>query len=259
VKYLGFEPQAEYAGGRRVRRARFEPRSSFPISAACLIANGVRECLAGLLGTGVALRLLEPVLPPPAAWAAIGAGAHVYGVRGAPADAAFVLRPADALALAAAAFGEEPEGSRPISPLEGEVVQRALRALAPTLAPVCGTVFSPSERILDISTYTTYFELLVEQPVRLRIGVAVSREPAPKPGPTIRPEDLLDVTVEARVRFACGRLTAAAVLDLGPGVLVPMTTRVGERALLVADGAVLARGECGMLGERHAMIVETAA
>jgi flagellar motor switch/type III secretory pathway protein FliN len=72
----------------------------------------------------------------------------------------------------------------------------------------------------------------------------------------LRIEDLLDVDVEVAVQFARGNLAAAAFLDLRPGINVPMKTRVGEPALLTVAGSVLARGECGALGERNAMIVK---
>jgi hypothetical protein len=89
---LGFARRGEYVGGRYVRRAVLEPRSLLPVSAACLVANGVRERLAEILATDVSLRLLEPRLPDPDAWHAIARDATCYRVRGPLADAAVVLR-----------------------------------------------------------------------------------------------------------------------------------------------------------------------
>ncbi|HLI96859.1 MAG TPA: FliM/FliN family flagellar motor switch protein, partial [Candidatus Baltobacteraceae bacterium] len=172
-------------------------------------------------------------------------------------DAAFVMRPQDALALASSAFGEEADTMRDLSAVEQEVLVRALRGVAGALAPVCGREPSPLERILDIRGYVTYFELLVERPVQARIGVALSRDPAARVSGTLRVEDLLDVELELSVEFARGTLPAAAVLDLRPGANVPMTTRIGEPGRLRLGGAVLARGECGALGERGAFIVST--
>ena len=256
MNLLGFEREAQAIGGRRVRRARFERRSSLPVSAACVVANGVRETLGAVLASAVSVRLLEPVIPSPQAWAAICEGAQIFGVRGPVADAAFVLRPRDALALATAAFGEIPGDARALSPLENEVVSRALHAVAGSLAPVCGRELSAPERIVDIRGYVTYFEMLVERPVALRVGVALSRDPMPRSTGTLRIDELLDVQIELAVEFAHGSLSAAAFLDLGPGSNVPMQTRVGEPALLKLAGAVLARGECGALGERNAMLLK---
>lgn len=254
---LAFERESETVGGKRVRRAIFERRSSMPVSAACVLANGVRETLGALLGTPVSLRLLEPVIPDPQAWNAICAGAQLFGVRGPVCDAAFVLRPQDAVALATSAFGEEADAPRRLSAVEQEVLHRALRGIAGSLAPVCGRELSPLERILDIHGYVTYFELLVERPVCARIGVALSRDPGASGAATLRIEDLLDVEIELSVEFARGTLPAAAFLDLRSGTNVPMKTRIGEPGRLLLAGAALARGECGALGERSAMIITT--
>ena len=239
----------------RVRAVRFQRRSSLPVSAACVVANGVRETLSALLAAPVSLRLLAPVVPDARGWSAIRAGALIFGVRGPVCDAAFVLRPDDALALASSAFGEEPGGSRNLSAVEQEVLVRALRGIAGSLAPVCGREPSPLERILDIDSYMTYFELLVERPAAARIGVALSRDPVSRASGSLRLEDLGSVEIEVCAEFASGTLSAAAFLDLRPGTIVPMKTRVGEPGLLKTGGAVLARGECGALGERSAMIV----
>lgn len=238
-----------------MRPIKFQRRSSLPVSAACLIANGVRETLSTLLAAPVSLRLLEPVVPDSAAWNAICDGAQCFGVRGPRCDAAFVLRARDALALASSAFGEEAHGPRTLSAVEQEVLVRALRGIAGCLAPACGREMTPLERILDIRGYVTYFELIVERPAAVRIGVALSRDPVSRGGATLRLEDLGAVEVDLSVQFARGTLPAAEFLDLRPGCIVPMTTRVGEPGLLKMGGAVLARGECGALGDRNALIV----
>jgi flagellar motor switch/type III secretory pathway protein FliN len=252
---LAFEPQSETVNGKRVRRVRFERRSSLPVSAACLVANSMRETLGALLGAPVSLRLLEPVIPDPQAWNAIAHGAQLFGVRGPVCGAALVLRPRDALALASIAFGEPADAARQLSALEQEVLVRALRGIAGSLAPVCGRELTALEPILDIRGYVTYFELLIERPAAARLGVALSRDPAAKGAATLRIEDLLDVQVDVSVQFAHGSLSAAAFLDLGPGSNVPMTTRIGAPGLLRAGEVVLARGECGAIGERNAMVV----
>jgi flagellar motor switch/type III secretory pathway protein FliN len=243
------------ASTKTIRPICFQRRSALPVSAACVVANSIRETLGALLATPVSLRLLEPVIPSPQAWKAICAGAQLFSVRGSACDAAFVLRPADATALAAAAFGEEAGGARSLSAVEQEVLLRALRGIAGSLAAVCGRDVTPLERILDIRGYTTYFELLVEQPAALRIGVALSRDPAVRAGTTLRIEDLGRVEIEVSAQFAAGTLSAAAFLGLRPGTVVPMNTRVGEPGLLKAGGAVIARGECGARGERHAIVL----
>ncbi|HEY6325785.1 MAG TPA: hypothetical protein VIW73_04615, partial [Candidatus Cybelea sp.] len=108
MRSLGFAPASRNRcdSGKRVRETRFERRSSLPASAACVVANGIRETLTALLGSPVTLRLFEPVMPDPDAWDAIARDATMYRVRGSVADAAIVLRAADAIAFASAVFGE---------------------------------------------------------------------------------------------------------------------------------------------------------
>jgi flagellar motor switch/type III secretory pathway protein FliN len=255
---LAFERRGQTIDGRSVRRAIFERRSALSVSAACVVANGVRETLSALLAIPVLLRLSEPAIPDAAAWQAISAQAHMYRVCGSAADAAFVLRPRDALALAAAAFGETEREPRPLSPVENEVVVRAVRALAGCLAPICGRDPARIEPILDITGYATYFELLVERPAAIRIGIALSKEPVTRGAASMSIEQLLDVEIELSAEFATGAIPAAAILDLRPGAVVPMITKIGQSGLLRAGGTVLARGECGTLGERNALIVGTA-
>jgi flagellar motor switch/type III secretory pathway protein FliN len=240
---------------KTVRPICFQRRSALPVSAACVVANGVRETLGALLATPVSLRLLEPAIPDSQAWNAISAGAQFFRVRGSVCDAAFVLRPADATALATAAFGEEASGARQLSAVEQEVMMRALRGIAGSLAAVCGRDVTPLERILDIRGYVTYFELLVERPAALRIGVALSRDPAVRAAATLRVEDLGHVEIDVSAQFATGTISAAAFLGLRPGTVVPMKTRVGQHGVLKIGGTVIARGECGARGERSAIAI----
>lgn len=256
MNVLGFARHGEVINGRRVRRSLFESRSSLPVSAACVVANAVRETLSALLATPLSVRLLEPVIPCAVAWGAIGADAQLYGVRGPLADAALILRAGDALTLAAAAFGESPGDARELSALEKEVVSRGLAALGACLTSVCGREAAPSDQVLDVSRYVTYFEVLVERPVELRVGVALSRDPVVRGSSRLGIEDLMDVEIEVAAEFARGTIDGSAFLDLHAGVNVPLKTRIGEPALLAASGLTLARGECGMLGERNALIVK---
>jgi Type III flagellar switch regulator (C-ring) FliN C-term len=257
VKTLQFAEPASAHCGRRVRRAHFKSRPSLPVSAACVVANAMRETLSTLTNARVDVRLLEPLVPDIEAWRAIAHDAWMVRIPGAAIDAAIVLRPKDGVALASLLFAETEAAERSLSVVERTVVGRSLQALAGSLAPVCGFRETPPlEPILDISGYATYFEVLVEQPVRARIGIALARDPLPPAaGPRIRPADLADVEIELRVELAHGTLDAAALLALGEGTYVPMTSKVGDDGVLLAGTAVIARGECGAQGSRAAMIV----
>lgn len=253
ITMLAFEHTGELCLGRRVRRVRFVRRSSLAVSAACVVANGVRETLSSLFGTRVNVRLLQPVIPDPAAWALILADVILYRVRGPLCDAAVILRNSDALGIVGAVFGERAQGLRPLSPIEDEVLTRALRSLATTLSPVCG---SAEQFIVDRSVarggFTTYFELLLSGPLEAKIGVALARDPIPASQIGLRLDDLLDVELELRAEFASGEIEAAQLLVLQPEMTLRMKTKVGAPAMLKLQGRIVARGECGALGEHSA-------
>ena len=254
LRFLAF-PRAQSGARGSVREGNFVTRSLLPIAAACAVANAVRETLASLLAQPVRLQLTEPIVPDAASWRALTASGRFYRVCGPVCQAAIVLRAQDALALAAGAFGELPGGARPLSAVEEETLTRVAGALSGSLAHVCGPGIEPAERILDISGFVTYFELLVEGPMEARIGIALSRDPDAHPAKTLRANDLAGIEIELRVDLARGVLAAAAFLDLRPGAQVPMKTRIGDPGLLKAGAVSLARGECGALGDRAAFAV----
>ncbi|MCU0223290.1 MAG: FliM/FliN family flagellar motor switch protein [Acidobacteria bacterium] len=58
----------------------------------------------------------------------------------------------------------------------------------------------------------------------------------------LRPE-LAALPIALSARIATGRARLAALRELAPGQLVPLTTPVGEPCRLLADGAVIGAGE----------------
>ena len=242
--------------GRRVRSAQFQRRSCLPVSAACLVANGVRETLCSLLGARIGVRLLAPVIPEPAAWSLILADALIYRIRGHYCDAGIVLKEADARTLVATIFGETPRIAQPLSPIEEEVLSRAIRSIAATLAPVCGPMEAPSAgRSSERGGFMTYFEMLLQGPLEARIGMALSRDPVPPAHDCLRIDDLSDVEIELNAEFAHGEIEACELLLLGPGMEVRTNTKVGTGGVLKLAGRIVARGECGALGEHGAFVV----
>ncbi|MFN2449139.1 MAG: FliM/FliN family flagellar motor C-terminal domain-containing protein [Candidatus Baltobacteraceae bacterium] len=254
MNVLCFEENVHVTGGRRIRRAHFERRPALTLSAASVVANAVRETLAPLLRQTPGVRLFEPLAPAPNAWSILVSRSSVFRARGARTEAAFVLRPDDALALAASAFGEKAPAPRALSGCEHAVLERAMSALLPALAPLCG----PDVRACTGSgtAFSAYFEIVIAASSTFRLGVAVAVDAAPAAAGTLRLADLEAVPVELTAELARGSISANDVLALRPGVLVPMMTKIGERGCLLLGGRVLARGACGALGERHAMLVE---
>jgi hypothetical protein len=258
VKVLGFSRCADVVGGRRIRRLSFEERSMLPVSAACIVASGVRETLAKLFGETVTLKLYEPTIPQPAAWNAIVRNATIYRVRSASIEAAVIVRAVDASALAAAAFGERESRASALSTLERTVLERIVRAIALQFGPICG---AQAELALDLPpdlrALRTFFELQVEHPVRARIGIALSRDPLPESQPGVALDDLCDLEVELAVHVDVGRHPAADVAALEPGAVLSLPAGALRGTLLLA-GRLLAVGECGVHGRYYALAVDRA-
>lgn len=255
MNVLGFETRGDRSAGRTVRSAKFERRSSFPVSAACLVANAVRETVTQLFCDAPRVRLLEPVLPDPAAWRELLRDARMWYAQGSAGQAAFVLRDRDARAFAASAFGEqEQHDGRELSAIEQDVLERGMRALVTTLSPVCGRDLAAGPA--PPGPFCVYFEILINGTAPLRLGVAVASEPAAAVSGALRLDDLCDVQVGLEVHLAGGEISAGELLALRPGTLVPMKTRIGEAGRLVLAGTVLARGRCGTNGGRNALVIE---
>ncbi len=263
MKALGFEPAFEHGSqataAKRVRRARFEARSSLPISAACVVANGIRETLSSLLGGSVSVRLFEPTIPGPHMWPAILRDARIYRVRGSVADAAVVLRAPDALPVAAALFGESPcaVAQRALSPIECDVVDRMINAVAANLGAVCGSLEGHTvERVGALDGFVSYFELLIEKPVAARIGIALSREPSPEARGSLELRHLGAVRLTASASLDLGETEAAAVARLVVGAMIPVEPAKLNRCSLTAQGRRLARGACGVRHGRYAFCAD---
>lgn len=243
---------------KRVRYLRFDRRSSLPTSAACVVANGARETLSALLDAPATLRLCEPSIPSPRAWPAIARDALLYRVRGAVADAALVFGAADAASLAAGVFGEAQcsEGARALSAIESEMLDRTVAALAANLTAVCGPRDGRRvERIADLAGFVTYFELMIEEPIAARIGVALSRDPAPEPRCRVEIGQLRAVPVRAAAAIELGTVEARVVRALGVGTLVPLHVPDLERCSLRVHGRRIATGSSGVRNGRFALNV----
>jgi hypothetical protein len=259
VKCLTFARGSAISGGRCVRPARFEERSSLPVSAACIVAAAMRETFAALFGAPVTLRLLEPVIPPPHAWPAIVREALLFGVRGTVADAAIVLRSRDAVALANAAFGEldGEVAARPLSSIESEVLARAVAAIARSLGPVCGVRDgATAEAIASIDGFTTFFEVRLERPVEASVGIALSRDPAIEPHGRLAAGDLSDLALRLQVTFDIGELPAAQVAALTSGAVLPLPGAAPFRGKLQLGRRTLGHGTCGVRDGRYALTIE---
>lgn len=250
MKHLVFS-----CSGERVRRASFEERSLLPVSAACIVANAVREHLSQCCGAGVDLRLWPPAIPQPDAWQAILRDALLHVFRGTLCDAAIVLRRDDAQALAALLFGERTPGEpHDLSAFESEITHRAVARVGATLVPVCGEgSIDPQARQC---AFITYFELHVVEPMQFCIGIALSREPAPVHATDLSIEHLTNARITVTAEIELAPLQAARIAALEVGDVLESARR---SALLRAGGCIVAHGACGVSARRYAFEMQAIA
>jgi hypothetical protein len=256
MRCLEFERRGGAVNGKVVRSVSFRERSVLPLSAACVVAAGVRETLGGLFGEPVLLKLYEPVIPSADAWEKIARNAAIQRIRTSRGDGAIVLRPSDATALAAAAFGEKEPAATELSGLERAVIERTVRAISAHVVTIFGVPEAPQlEETHSMVGFTTFFELQVERPVRARIGIALAREPRVEPQPGIDVDDLLGLQVDLAVRADLGSHAALLLAQLEPGAMLPLP-EFALRGTLHVAGRLLAGGECGVNGGRYALAID---
>jgi flagellar motor switch protein FliM len=246
---------------KRVRAIRFGPRSALPTSAACVVANGVRETLTSLFGTPASVRICEPMIPPAHTWPVIMRNAILYRVRGSVADAALVLRTNDAIAIASTIFGESPDTvstARELSRIERDIIDRTASAIAANLGAICGAREGRyAERVGAIAGLRTYFEVLLEEPVTAGIGIALSRDPAPEPLVRLELGHLAGVTIGVVASVEIGAVEAAAIARLIPGSILSVHPSALSRCALTAANRPLALGRCGVRNGSFALQVDS--
>ncbi|MFY9779367.1 MAG: FliM/FliN family flagellar motor switch protein [Candidatus Baltobacteraceae bacterium] len=259
IAALAFGPPLALADGRSLRQARFACRSTLPLSAACLVANGVREQLGRLLAAELEVELLEPAIPGPGERRVLLENAFVRRVRGRLCDGFVIVRPADARRLAALAFKEpqRPE-SASLSEIEQATLERIVGALVPLCASLCGTLGPVTRESSERAAcdLTTYFEVRTTGAQRAAIGFALTCDPLEQVGERLGLEDLADVELEGAVEFACGTLGVRGFSRLAEGSTLKLETPLGAAGLLRFGEVVFGRGACGLRDGRSALVFE---
>ncbi len=249
-----------FAPGPGVRAARFVRRPRIPLDAACVVANGVREALRGLLGESPSVALGEPVALDAAAWHLLVRDALIFATPGRLTDVAFVLPRADARTLLDAAFGEATSHRGAPSALEATAVERIAARCAYACDALCAERRGPT-RVADaahLPPARAFFDVRVTAPVRFTLGVAILRDlPEPEPSTALTPAALDAVGLEARVVLGTGRITARRLLDLRPGELIVLGTKVVDAGELNVAGQRVAEGVCGVVRGRAAFAVRS--
>jgi len=256
IAALGFSQARRSPRGRALRELRFVRRSGLPLSATCLVANGVREHFARLLGRALETEVVDPVIPDARSLNVLLEDATIRRVRGRLCEAFVVVRPHDARRLVAAAFAE-PEGEQAaLSAFERLTLDRLLAVVPPLCTPLCGEVrgVAPETPERAAAEATTYFEVRVGGDIGAALGFALSADPAEDAAPALSLEDLDDVEIECAVECARGSLEFETYAALRPGMMLPLETPLDEGGLLRAGGIAIVRGTCGSRGERAAFV-----
>ncbi|HMD01387.1 MAG TPA: hypothetical protein VKG44_00350, partial [Candidatus Baltobacteraceae bacterium] len=246
ISVLDFEPA--HGDGSAIRRARFVTRSTLPLSAASVVANGVRETLARLLARECEVELIEPLVLNRAERETLLAGAHVERVRGRRGDAFVIVRPADARRLAALAFGELERDAAPLSAIERETLGRISASLVPLCTALCGTLGPVTRETPEdaLTALASYFEVRTTFAPRVAIGFGLSLDPPEEIGAQVELADLADVELSGRVEFAVGALAVPAFARLRPGAMLAFDSALEAPALLRLGGVPFARGAAGV-------------
>ncbi len=247
IAALTFGPPRAIAG-HDVRDIAFAPRSSLPLSAACLVANGVREALSRLLATDLDVDLTEPAMPSAEHRRVLVAGATIVRVRGRLCDGYVVIRPADARRLVSLAFGEDERAEDDtLSEIERATLERIVYALVPLCNSLCGTLGPAARETSDraASDLATYFEVRTTGSARIAIGFALGSDPAEPLSERITLDDLAEVELQGIVEFARGTLSVPAFSRLAPGATVELDTPLSAPGVLRFGEVSFARGICG--------------
>jgi hypothetical protein len=259
IAALAFGPAQILASGRSLRRARFESRSTLPLSATCLVANGVREQLAHLLAAELDVELVEPAIPGPGERRTLLEGATVRRVRGRLCDGFVIIRPADARRLVALAF-KEPQRSESasLSEIERSTLERIVAALVPLCTSLCGALGPVTRESSERAAcdLTTYFEVRTTGTQRVAIGFALTSDPLEQVGERLSLDDLADVELEGAVEFASGSLGVRGFTRLAEGATLKLETPLGAAGLLRFGEVVFGRGACGLRDGRTALVFE---
>ena len=247
--------------GRVLRPSHLTPRSTLPLSAACLVANGVREQLSRLLATELDVDLIEPALPGANERRILVDGAIVFRVRGRICDGFVIVRPADARRLVALAFGESERSERdPLSEIERATLDRIASALVPLCNTLCGTLGPVARESNERAAcdLATYFEVRTTGALRIAIGFALTRDPPEDIGERLALDDIAEIEIDGTVEFASGALAVPAFSRLAAGTTVVLDTQLGAPGHLRFGDVAFALGACGITNGRSALVIGAA-
>ena len=255
-RVLRFDGDGARVDGRRVRERSFTAVSSLPLSAVCLVGNGMREAVGVKLAAHAEVRILEPLLPSAAAMQLVLADALTFTVDGAAGELWLILRRSSVQRLLAAAFGERYVAERAtFSPIEQRTLHRIVAEVAAVCAPLCGPVrgITATSDVARIAGCASYFEMVFTAPLDVVVGIALACDPPEPLGPRIAADAVDAMPLNLRVTAGTINLTLARLAALEIGDLLPMSKE--EDAHLIAGDTIIARGTCGVSRGHAAFLV----
>jgi len=251
------------ADPRGVRVARFVPRTNIPLSAACLVANGLRETLRDLLGEPCELGIGEPAAIGPQAWATLSRDAYCFVTPGRQTDTVLVVPESAARALVMRAFGEQAGATAgPLSTLELAAVERIAARCASAFDSLCAQRHGSAQRVgrADLPACVAFFDVRISAPISIELGIGIVRDlPDPAPIGRLPPAALARVPVTVRAEFASGTIDVATLLALAPGDIIALETQVGAAGSLKIADRSFASGSGGVQAGRYSFEVRTLA
>ena len=260
IAALGFGSPQLQSDGRIVRTPIFTPRSTLPLSAACLVANGMREGLARLLAMELEVDLIEPSIPGAEERRILVDGATIFRVRGRICDGFVIVRAADARRLVALAFGEADRSERdPLSEIERVTLERIANALVPLCNTLCGTLGPVARESSERAAcdMTSYFEVRTTGALRIAVGFALTRDPVEGVTDRVTLDELADVELVGAVEFGRGSLGVPAFSRLAAGATILLETSLTDPGRLRFGDVAFGRGTCGVKNGRSALVFDT--
>jgi flagellar motor switch protein FliN/FliY len=218
---------------------------------------------------------LEESLPKPLAAGAFGFAATLSGDE---AGRFAVLL--DGSVLEAPLMGEGVDQKAGWGELLREVAEAAAGELLAKTGRKCRVEgFAPTEgeskvsRAFQLKSGDRAWTILVRDEVRAPKPAAASAAPAaaapaaqsaaaPAPAPAFPPgiELMLDIELEAALRFGCREMPLGEILDLGPGDVVQLDRHIADPVDLIVGDKIVARGEVVLINGNFGLrVTEVAA
>ncbi len=259
IATLAFGDPVADGRGRRLRSPRFVPRSTLPLGAACVVANGLREQLSRQLACELDVELIEPAVPGPAERRTLLDRATIVRVRGRLCDAFVIVRPADGRRLAALAFGETERSERDaLSGIERATLDRIVTGLVPLCNTLCGTLGPVTRETVERAAcdLATYFEVRTTGASRIAVGFGLTTDPAEAVSDPLALDDIGAIELEGRVEVGSGVLGVPAFSRIAVGATLALETELGTPGTLRFGDVAFARVTCGVANGRNAAVFD---